>query len=171
VLALVVIAVLAGTCGGSTTSPTAPAAPTPAPTPIPTATPPINDFSIVSTDPPQGSVIQTGVSPDGVTSAFRLTLSIASNADRQANVQVFLEGPQNGVCLEDIAPDKHPSAPDVDLKAGVPVTLTIDTWRVTSVCFYPNHVTTLTARMMPSPDIFATPIYEERFAVDLTVTK
>lgn len=61
------------------------------------------------------------------------------------------------------------SAPDVELKAGVPVTVTIETWRVTSVCFYPNSVNRLTARMMPSPDIFATPIYEERFAVQYTV--
>jgi hypothetical protein len=171
-LALLVIVVLAGTCGGgSNAPPTVPTSSTPAPTPIPTPTPPVNDFSIVSTDPPLGGVIQTGVSPNGVTTAFRLTLSVASNADRQANVQVFLEGPQNGVCLEDTAPDKRPSAPDVDLKAGVPVTLTIDTWRVTSVCFYPNHVTTLTARMMPSPDILATPIYVKHFAVDYSVTR
>ena len=51
------------------------------------------------------------------------------------------------------------------------MTVTIETWRVTSVCFYPNSVNRLTARMMPSPDIFATPIYEERFAVQYTVTR
>ena len=109
--------------------------------------------------------------PNGLTTAFKLTLSVASAADRTANIQVFLEGPQNGVCLEDIAPDRRPSAPDVDLKAGVPVTVTIQTWRVTSVCFYPNNVTSLIVKMMPSPDIFATPIYQERFAVQYTVTQ
>jgi hypothetical protein len=86
-------------------------------------------------------------------------------------VQVFLESPQNGVCLEDVAPDRRPSAPDVELKAGVPVAVTIGTWRVTSVCFYPNTITRLTARMMPSPDITAKPIYEEGFAVQYAVTR
>jgi hypothetical protein len=47
--------------------------------------------------------------------------------------------------------------------------VTIELWRVTSVCGYPNSVTSLTARLMPSPDIFATPIYEERFVVQYTV--
>jgi hypothetical protein len=166
------VALLAGGCGGSGgTPPTAPATPTPTPTPVPTPTPPVDDFRIISSDPPSGGVIQTGVSPNGTTTAFRLTLAVASAADRQANVQVFIDGPQNGVCLENAAPDKRPSGTDVDLKAGVPVTLTIDTWRVTSVCSYPNRVTGLTARMMPSPDIFGTPIYEERFVVDYTVTR
>ena len=111
------------------------------------------------------------MSSNRVTTAFKLTLSVASAADRMANIQVFLEGPQNGVCLENTAPDKRPSAPDVELKAGVPVTVTIETWRGTSVCFYPNNVKRLTAPRMPSPDIFATPIYEERFAVQYTVTR
>jgi hypothetical protein len=170
---LVLVAVLAGACGGGQASPTVPAtpAPTPAPTPTPTPTPPIDDFAIVGSVPPPGGVIHTGVSPNGVTTAFQLTLSVASAADRQANVQVFLEGPQNGVCLEDVAPDKRPTAPDVDLKAGVWVPVTIGTWRVTSVCSYPNRITSLTVRMMPSPDIFATPIYEERFALQYDVTR
>lgn len=164
---------LAGACGGGAASPAwpAPTPPPPTPTPVPTPTPPIDDFAIVGSEPASGGVIQTGTPPNGVTTAFRLTLSVASAADRTANVQVFLEGPQNGVCLEDTAPDKRPSAPDVELKAGVPVTVTIETWRVTSVCAYPNSVTSLTARLMPSPDIFATPIYEERFAVQYTVTQ
>ena len=171
VAALAVLLLTEG-CGGSGSAPpTAPAPPTPAPTPVPTPTPAIDDFRIVGSEPPSGGVIQTGVSSNGTTTAFRLTLSVASAADRQANVQVFLDGPQNGVCLENAAPDKRPSGTEVDLKAGVPVTVTIDTWRVTSVCFYPNRVTGLTARMMPSPDIFGTPIYEERFAVDYTVTR
>jgi hypothetical protein len=170
-LPAVSLAVALAGCGGSGSAPTAPAPPTPAPTPVPTPTPAIDDFSIVGSDPPSGGVIQTGVSSNGTTTAFRLTMSVASAADRQANVQVFIDGPQNGVCLENAAPDKRPSGTDVDLKAGVPVTITIDTWRVTSVCFYPNHVTGLTARMMPSPDIFATPIFEKRFAVDYTVTR
>jgi hypothetical protein len=150
-LPVVSLAVALAGCGGSGSAPTAPAPPPPA--------------------PPSGGVIQTGVSSNGTTTAFRLTISVASAADRQANVQVFIDGPQNGVCLENVAPDERPSGTDVDLKAGVPVTITIDTWRVTSVCFYPNHVTGLTARMMPSPDIFGTPIFEKRFAVDYTVTR
>lgn len=166
------VALLAGGCGsGSSAPPTAPALPTPAPTPVPTPTPPIDDFRVVGSDPPSGREIQTGVSPNGTTTAFRLTLEVAAAADRQANVQVFVDGPQNGVCLENVAPDKRPSGTDVDLKAGVPVILTIDTWRVTSVCSYPNRVTGLTARMMSSPDIFGTPIYEEHFVVDYTVTR
>lgn len=171
--AIVACVLLAGACGSGYTSPSAAtaAAPAPAPTPVPTPTPPIDDFAIVGSDPASGGVIHTGVSSNDVTTAFKLTLSVASAANRTANIQVFLEGPQNGVCLEDTAPDKRPSAPDVELKAGVPVTITIDTWRVTSVCFYPNNVTSLTARMMPSPDIFATPIYEERFAVQYAVTR
>jgi hypothetical protein len=170
---LVVVAVLAGACGGGQASPTVPATPAPArsPVPTPTPTPPIDDFAIIGSEPPPGGVIHTGVWPNGVTTAFHLTLSDVSAADRRANVQVFLEGPQNGVCLEDTAPDKRPGAPDVDLKAGVPVLLTIGKWRVTSVCSYPNRVTSLTVRMMPSPDIFATPIYEERFAAQYDVTR
>lgn len=170
--AIVASVFLAGACGGDYASLTAPP-PTPAPTatPVPTPTPAIDDFAIVGSEPPSGGIIQTGVSPNGVTTAFKLTLSVASAADRLANIQVFLESPQNGVCLEDTAPDKRPSAPDVELKAGVPVTVTIEAWRVTSVCNYPNSVTSLTARLMPSPDIFATPIYEERFAVQYAVTR
>lgn len=61
--------------------------------------------------------------------------------------------------------------PPACLKAGAPVSITIGTWRVTSVCGYPNNVTSLVARMMPSPDIFATPIYEKTFAVQYTVTQ
>ena len=171
--AIVACLLLAGACGGGPASPSGPStpAPTPTPTPVPTPPPVIDDFSIVSSDPAPGGVIHTGVSPNGTTTAYTLTLSVASAADRTANIQVFLEGPQNGVCLEDIAPDKRPSAPDVELKAGVPVTVTIGTWRVTSVCNYPNSVTSLIARMMPSPDIFATPIYEERFAIQYTVVR
>jgi hypothetical protein len=169
--AIVVCVLLAGTCGGGHASPPGPTTPAPTPTPVPTPTPPIDDFAIVGSEPASGGVIHTGVSPNGVTTAFRLTLSVASAADRMANLQVFLEGPQNGVCLEDTAPDGRPSAPDVELKAGVPVTVTIERWRVTSVCGYPNSVTSLTARLMPSPDIFATPIYAERFAVQYTVTQ
>jgi hypothetical protein len=171
--AIVACLLLAGACGDGYTSPAGPTtpAPTTTPTPVPTPTPAIDDFTIVGSEPPSGGVIHTGVSSNGVTTAFKLTLSVASAADRTANIQVFLEGPQNGVCLEDTAPDKRPSAPDVELKAGVPVTVTIETWRVTSVCFYPNSVNRLTARMMPSPDIFATPIYEESFAVQYTVTR
>ena len=170
-LPVVSLAVALVGCGGSGSAPTAPAPPTPAPTPVPTPTPAIDDFRIIGSDPPSGGVIQTGVSSNGTTTAFRLTISVASAADRQANIQVFIDGPENGVCLENVAPDKRPSGTDVDLKAGVPVTITIDTWRVTSVCFYPNHVTGLTARMMPSPDIFGTPIFEKRFAVDYAVTR
>jgi hypothetical protein len=169
--AIVACVLLAGACGDGYTSPAGPTTPAPTPTPVPTPTPPIDDFAIVGSEPASGGVIHTGVPSNGVTTAFKLTLSVASAADRMANIQVFLEGPQNGVCLEDTAPDKRPSAPDVELKAGVPVTVTIETWRVTSVCFYPNSVNRLTARMMPSPDIFATPIYEERFAVQYTVTQ
>lgn len=171
--AIVAFVLLAGACGGSgdPTSPAGPTTPAPTPTPVPTPTPPIDDFTILGSDPAAGGVIHTGVSPNGVTTAFNLTLRVASAADRTANIQVFLEGPQNGVCLENTAPDKRPSAPDVELKAGVPVTLTIGEWRVTSVCNYPNSVTSLTARMMPSPDIFATPIYEERFAVQYSVAR
>jgi len=173
--AVAVSLLLVGACGGGHPTPSEPTtaapAPTPAPTPIPTPTPPIDAFAIVGSEPANGGVIHTGTSPNGTTTAFSLTLSVASAADRQANIQVFLVGPQNGVCLEDIAPDKRPSAPDVDLKAGVPVTITIGTWRVTSVCGYPNNVTSLVARMMPSPDIFATPIYEKTFAVQYTVTQ
>ena len=169
VLATMVVVALIQSCGGSS-SPSTPT-PTPTPTPVPTPTPPIDDFGTVGSEPASGGVIHTGVSPNGVTTAFKLTLSVASAADRMANLQVFLEGPQNGVCLEDTAPDGRPSAPDVELKAGVPVTVTIERWRVTSVCGYPNSVTSLTARLMPSPDIFATPIYEERFAVQYTVTQ
>jgi hypothetical protein len=133
--------------------------------------PPINDFAIVGSEPASGGVIHTGAAQDGITTGFRLTLSVASRADRTANIQVFLEGPRNGVCLEDTAPDGRPGAPDAELKAGVPVTVTIERWRVTSVCAYPNSVTSLTARMMPSPDVFATPIHEETFAVQYTVTR
>ena len=169
---IVACVLLAGACGsGGPTSPAGPTTPAPTPTPVPTPTPPIDDFVILGSDPAAGGVIHTGVSPNGVTTAFKLTLSVASAADRTANIQVFLEGPQNGVCLEDTAPDKRPSAPDVELKAGVPVTVTIGEWRVTSVCNYPNSVTSLTARMMPSPDIFAKPIYEERFSVQYAVTR
>jgi hypothetical protein len=171
--AVVVCVLLAGACGSGHGSPSAPTtpAPTPTPTPVPTPTPPIDDFAIVGSEPASGSVIHTGVSQNGVTTAFKLALSVASAADRMANIQVSLEGPQNGVCLEDTAPDGRPSAPDVELKAGVPVTVTIDRWRVTSVCGYPNSVTRLTARLMPSPDVFATPIYQESFAVQYTVTQ
>jgi hypothetical protein len=143
--------------------------PAPRPTPVPTPTPPIDDLAIVSSEPASGGVIYTGVPPNGVTTAFKLTLSVASAADRTANLQVFLAGPQNGVCLEDTAPDGRPGAPDVELKAGVPVRVTIERWRVTSVCNYPNSITSATVRLMPSPDVFATPIYEERFVVLYTV--
>jgi hypothetical protein len=169
--AIVACVLLAGACGDGRASPSGPTTPAPSPTPVPTPTPPIDDFAIVGSEPAPGGVIHTGTSPNGVTTAFTLTLSVASAADRMANIQVFLVGPQNGVCLEDTAPDGRPSAPDVELKAGVPATVTIERWRVTSVCAYPNSVTSLTARLMPSPDIFATPIYEERFAVQYTVTQ
>jgi hypothetical protein len=169
--AVVACAMLAGACGSNSTSPPAPTAVAPSPTPVPTPTPPIDNISIVSSDPTAGGVIQTGVSPNGVTTAFRLTLSVASAADRTANIQAFLDGPQNGVCLSNSTPDRRPGAPDVDLKAGVPTSVTIDTWRVTSVCFYPNNVTRLTVRMMPSPDISATPIFEKQFAVQYAVTR
>jgi hypothetical protein len=169
--AIVACLLLAVGCGGGPALPSAPTTPTPTPTPVPTPTPAIDDFAILGSEPASGGVIHTGVQSNGLTTAFKLTLSVASAADRTANIQVFLEGPQNGVCLENTAPDKRPSAPDVELKAGVRATVTIETWRVTSVCFYPNSVTSLTARLMPSPDIFATPIYEERFAVQYTVTQ
>jgi hypothetical protein len=159
--AVVACVLLTGACGGGDASPSAPASPAPTPTPVPTPTPPIDSFAILGSEPASGGVIHTGTSPGGVTTAFSLTLRVASAADRLANIQVFLEGPQNGVCLEDFA--------DVELKAGVPVRLTIERWVVTSVCGYPNSVTTLTAKMMPSPDFFATPIYEKRFAVQYTV--
>jgi hypothetical protein len=171
--AIVACLLVAGACGSGYTSPSGPTtpAPVPTPTPAPTPTPPIDDFTILGSEPAPGGVIHTGVSPNGTTTAFSLTLSVASSADRTANIQVFLEGPQNGVCLEDTAPDRRPSAPDVELKAGVRATVKIDTWRVTSVCNYPNSVTSLTARMMPSPDIFGTPIYEERFSVQYSVVR
>ena len=162
---------LAGACGGGYSAPSRPSAPPPTPTPAPIPTPPIDDFALVGSEPSPGGVIQTGVLPNGVTTAFTLTLSVASAADRMASLHVFLEGSSNGVCLEDMAPDGRPSAPDVELKAGIPVTVTIERWRVTSVCAYPNSVTTLTARLMPSPDILATPIYEEHFAIHYTVTQ
>jgi hypothetical protein len=171
VIAIVACGLLAGACGGGPATPSALTTPTPAPPPVPAPTTPVDDFAIVGSEPASGGVIHTGVQSDGVTTAFQLTLRVASAADRTANLQVFLDGPQNGVCLEDTAPDKRPSAPDVELKAGVPVTVTIGAWRVTSVCFYPNSVTGITARLMPSPDIFATPIYEERFAVQYTVMR
>lgn len=171
--AVVACVLVAGACGGGPASPSGPrmTAPHPTPTPVPTPTPPINDFAIIGSEPAPGGVIHTGVSLNRITTAFKLTLSVASAAHRTANIQVFLEGPRNGVCLEDTAPDGRPGAPDAELKAGVPVTVTIERWRVTSVCFYPNTVTTLTARLMPSPDVFATPIYEESFAVQYTVAR
>jgi len=47
--------------------------------------------------------------------------------------------------------------------------LTIETWRVTSVCSYPNIVASLDAGMMPSPDISGTPIFERTFVVRYTL--
>lgn len=166
--AVVACVLFTAACGGGDASPSAPVSPAPTPTPVPTPTPPIDDFAIVGSEPASGGVIHTGTWPGGVTTAFSLTLRVASAADRMANIQVFLEGPQNGVCLEDAAPGRF-FAPDVELKAGVPVTLTIERWVVTSVCGYPNNVTILTAKMMPSPDISATPIYQKRFAVQYAV--
>jgi hypothetical protein len=173
VAAVVMSLLLVAACGGGGGAPSGPttSAPTPAPTPVPTPTPPIDAFAIVSSEPANGGVIHTGTSPNGTSTAFKLTLSVASAADRVANIQVFLVGPRNGVCLENVAPDRRPTAPDVDLKAGVPATVTIETWRVTSVCGYPNNVTSLNARMMPSPDISGTPIFERTFAVQYTVTQ
>jgi hypothetical protein len=169
--AIVSCVLLAGACGGGQAAPSGPTTPAATPTPAPTPTPPIDDLAIVGSDPASGGVIHTGVSPNGITTAFKLTLSVASAADRTASLQVFLDGPQNGVCLEDTAPGGRPGAPDVELKAGVPVFVTIEKWRVTSVCGYPNSVTGVTARLMASPDVFATPIYEERFSVQYTVTQ
>ena len=49
----------------------------------------------------------------------------------------------------------------------MPVTVTIKQWRVTSGRPLPDSVTSVTAPLMPSPDIVATPIYEERIAVQV----
>lgn len=163
--AAVVVGLFVSACGGNHSVPSGPtvSTPIPTPTPVPTPTPLIDDFVIVDAEPPSGGVIHTGTPPYGMTTAFKVTLSVVSAADREANIQVFLEGPSNGVCLEDAGD------PSVDMKAGVPVTVTIAKWWVTSVCGYPNHVTRLTARMMPSPDPFATPIREKSFVVEYTV--
>ena len=171
-VAFVAGTLVAGGCGGSDPAlPETPPTPVPTATPVPTPTPPIDAIAMVSSDPPPGGVIHTGVAQMGVTRAFRLTLQVASSADRTANIQVLLEGPQNGVCLENASPKAGPGGVDVELKAGVPVTVTIDKWLVTSVCAYPNAVTTLTARMMPAPNVFAQPIHEEQFAVPYTVDR
>ena len=170
--AIVACVLLTGACGesqGTVVQPTA-VAPSPTPTPTPAPTPPIDDFAIVGSDPPTGGTIRTGVPSNGLSTSFQLTLSVVSAADRTASIHVFLESPRNGVCLENVAPDRRPTPPDVVLKAGVPVTLKIEAWRVTSVCFYPNTITSIHVRMMPSPDITATPIYEERFPAQYDVT-
>ncbi len=170
--AVVAGVLIAGGCGGSDpASPVAPPTPVPTATPVPTPTPPIDDIAFVSSDPAPGGVIHTGVGQMGTTRAFKLTLKISSAADRTANIQVFLEGPKNGICLEDASPAAGPGGPDVELKAGVPAMVTVEKWLVTSVCGYPYAVTTVRARMMPSPDVFAQPIHETLFALQYTVTE
>ena len=170
--AVVACILIAGGCGGGEpASPVAPPTPVPTATPAPTPTPPIDDIAFVSSDPAPGEVIHTGVGQMGTTRAFRLTLRVASAADRIANIQVYLVGPQNGVCLENASPGAGPGGLDVELKAGVPVTVTVEKWLVTSVCAYPNTVTTVDAQMMPSPDVFAQPIHKQQFAVQYTVDR
>jgi len=141
------------------------------PTPEPV---PVNNIEFISSSPAPGSVIHTGV-PDPlslrVTSGLTMTFLVTSDTDRVARFVVYLEGSQNGVCLENggrMAP-----APVTEFRAGIPVEITIPEFIITSVCRYPNRVDLATARLMPASRSAPgrTPYYQKEFALAYTITE
>jgi hypothetical protein len=128
----------------------------PAPTPTPTAA--IDKIGFVSSAPPPGGVIHTGL-PDpastrasGVTTGLTMTFSVTSAIDRSARLQV-------------------PAAPVAELRSGVAVSVTIRELLLTSVCRYPNAINLVTARLVPASGSDQTPFHEERFSLEYSVIR
>jgi hypothetical protein len=168
---IIVVALWAG-CGGGGT-PTAPA------TPVATPTPPIDNIEFASSVPSPGGVVHTGL-PDpartlngGVTTGLTMTFVVASAVDRAAKLQVILAGAGSSVCLTNAAPVDVSPAPLLHLTAGAPQAVTITRLLLTSECFYPNHVTKATARLVP-PSAVGTgqpAFYEKHFTLEYTVVQ
>jgi hypothetical protein len=154
-----------------------PAASTPAA--VPTPTPLIDSITLASSEPPTGGVVHAGLpnpaqSLDaGVTTGLTMRFSVVSAVDRAAKLQVYLVTGADSVCLTNAAPVDVPSAPLVNLTAGVAQTVTVTQFLLTSECWYPGVITKGAARLVaPSTVGTSTPaFYETQFPVAYTVVQ
>jgi hypothetical protein len=149
-LALGVLVTAFAACGGDgTTTPT----PTPLSTPVPPVTHVATSIGFVDSLPPRGGVIHTGLPTNhnsGVTTGLRMTFLAVSDVDREVRFQLTIAGQRNGVCLTNGAFGGVPAAPVVQMRAGIPVEITVSELLLTSVCRYPSTVDLGTVSLMPA---------------------